>query len=356
MTGNRRRVIQWATGGVGVAAIRGVVEHPDLQLVGCWVHSPAKNGRDAGELAGIGPIGVAATSSVEEILDADADAVIYAPLLPDSQQVAAILRSGKNVITPVGWFYPRESEAAPLRAAALEGGVTLHGTGIAPGGFSDKFLLQLSALSTGISFVRAEEFSDLRSYLAPDVLRHVMGFGGAPEEALGGMMQKLLDGGFIQAINLVVDELGFAADPRILGSQQVAVATAPIDSPIGVIEPGQVAARRFTWEALVDGQPVVQVSVNWLMGEQHLDPSWTFGPEGQRYEVEVRGEPDFTFCVKGFHGEIGPDGEIGEETGITGTAAHCVNSVPAVCAAAPGIATYRDLPLLTGKAAPSLSR
>ena len=120
MTGNRRRVIQWATGGVGVAAIRGVVEHPDLQLVGCWVHSPAKNGRDAGELAGIGPIGVAATSSVEEILDADADAVIYAPLLPDSQQVAAILRSGKNVITPVGWFYPRESEAAPLRAADFD--------------------------------------------------------------------------------------------------------------------------------------------------------------------------------------------------------------------------------------------
>ena len=47
------RVVQWATGGVGVAAIRGVLEHPELELVGCWVHSPDKAGRDVGEIAGV---------------------------------------------------------------------------------------------------------------------------------------------------------------------------------------------------------------------------------------------------------------------------------------------------------------
>jgi len=46
------RVVQWATGGVGVAAIKGVLEHPDLDLAGCWVHSPDKAGRDVGELVG----------------------------------------------------------------------------------------------------------------------------------------------------------------------------------------------------------------------------------------------------------------------------------------------------------------
>src|SRR5689334_4584202 len=90
------RVVQWATGGVGTAAIKGVLEHPDLDLVGCWVHSAAKNGRDVGELIGGDPIGVLATSSVEEILALDADAVIYAPLLPNPDEVAALLRSGKN--------------------------------------------------------------------------------------------------------------------------------------------------------------------------------------------------------------------------------------------------------------------
>jgi hypothetical protein len=344
------QVVQWATGGVGVAAINGVLEHPDLELAGCWVHSKAKAGKDVGELIGAGPVGVTATDSVDEILALDADAVIYSPLLPDPGEVAALLRSGKNVVTPVGWFYPGEKEAAPLRAAAVEGGVTLHGTGIAPGGISEKFPLMMSIMSTGVTFVRAEEFSDLRTYDAPDVVRHVMGFGDTPEKALSGPMQKLLDGGFIQSVKMVVDKIGFRADPVVRSSQEIAVATAPIDSPIGAIEPGQVAARRFHWEAAVDGEAVVRVTVNWLMGQENLDPAWEFGEAGERYEMEVRGDPDFTVTVKGFQ----PDSvEAGLESnnGIVATAAHCVNSVPAVCAAAPGIATYLDLPLVSGRAA-----
>ena len=343
------RVVQWATGGVGVAAVKAVLEHPELELVGCWVHSPAKAGRDVGQLVGTDPLGVTATNRIEEILALDADAVLYAPLMANPDDVASLLRSGKNVVTPVGWLYPSERSGAPLRAAALEGNATLHGTGIAPGGISEKFPLMLSAMSTGVTFVRAEEYSDLRTYDAPDVLRHVMGFGEAPDKALTGPMQKMLDAGFIQAVRMCVDQLGFAAEPKVRASQEVAVATAAINSPMGRIDPGQVAGRRFHWEALADGEVVVRVTVNWLMGEEDLEPAWSFGPEGQRYEMEVRGNPDFTVSVKGFQSEVGGQGP---ECGIVGTAAHCVNSVPAVCAAPPGIATYLDLPLISGKAAP----
>jgi 2,4-diaminopentanoate dehydrogenase len=348
------RVVQWATGGVGVAAIKGVLEHPDLELAGCWVHSEAKSGKDVGEILGdpaVEPLGVTATNDVEAILALNADAVIYAPLMPNPDEVAALLRSGKNVVTPVGWFYPGEKEAGPLRAAALEGDVTLHGTGIAPGGISDKFPLMMSIMSTGVTFVRAEEFSDLRTYEAPDVLRYVMGFGDTPEKALTGPMQKLLDGGFIQSVKMIVDEMGFNADPKIRATQEIAVATSPIGSPMGAIEPGQVAARKFHWEALVGDETVVRVTVNWFMGEENLDPAWTFGPEGQRYEMEVKGNPDVTVSVKGFQSEFGDEPP---ESGIVATAAHCVNSIPAVCAAPPGIATYLDLPLVSGKAAPHL--
>jgi 2,4-diaminopentanoate dehydrogenase len=346
------RVVQWATGGVGVAAIKGVLEHPDLDLAGCWVHSPDKAGRDVGEIIGTEPLGIAATGSIDDILALDADAVIYSPLMANPDEVTALLRSGKNVVTPVGWLYPSERSAAPMREAALEGNATLHGTGMAPGGISEKFPLLFSAFSTGVTFVRAEEFSDLRTYEAPDVLRHVMGFGEIPEKALTGPMQKMLDSGFIQAVKMVVDKMGFKADPKVRATQEVAVASAPIDSPLGVIEPGQVAGRKFHWEALVGGEVVVRVTVNWLMGEENLDPAWTFGPAGQRYEMEVRGNPDITIAVKGFHSEIGGEGP---EYGIVGTAAHCVNSVPAVCAAEPGILTYLDLALISGKAAPRLS-
>ena len=347
------RVVQWATGGVGVAAVKGVLEHPDLELVGCWVHSEAKNGKDVGELIGGEPLGVAATNDVEEILALDADAVIYSPLMPNPDEVIALLRSGKNVVTPVGWFYPGERESGPLREAALAGNATLHGTGIAPGGISDKFPLMMSIMSTGVTFVRAEEFSDLRTYDAPDVLRHVMGFGDTPEKALSGPMQKLLDGGFIQSTKMIADTMGFNADPRIRARQEVSVATAPIPSPIGDIQPGQVAGRKFHWEALVGDEVVVRITVNWFMGQENLDPPWSFGPAGERYEMEAKGNPDFSIVIKGFQPETVEQG-LELNNGIVATAAHCVNSVPAVCEAEPGIATYLNLPLISGKAAPHL--
>jgi len=114
------RVVQWATGSVGTAAIKAVLEHPELELVGCWVHSKDKAGLDVGDIIGTGALGVRATDNVADILAMDADAVVYAPLLPNADEVAALLRSGKNVVSPVGWFYPGDTEAAPLRAAALQ--------------------------------------------------------------------------------------------------------------------------------------------------------------------------------------------------------------------------------------------
>src|SRR5271155_383055 len=144
------RVIQWATGGVGKAAIECVLNHPQLELVGCWVHSADKNGRDVGEILGTAALGVTASSSSEEVLALDADCVVYSPLVPNDEEVVAILRSGKNVVTPVGWVYPDLSNPGvnAIAEAALAGGVTLHGSGIHPGGITERFPLMLSALSS----------------------------------------------------------------------------------------------------------------------------------------------------------------------------------------------------------------
>ena len=354
MTSERRiRVVQWATGGVGKAAIEGVLSHPDLELVGCWVHSADKHGRDAGEILGSAPIGVAATTSREEILALDADCVVYSPLMPDEADVVALLASGKSVVTPVGWIYPDPRKVGALEEACRAGEATLHGTGIHPGGITERFPLMVSAVSARITHVRAEEFSDLRTYGAPDVIGHVMGFGGTPDEALASPMAALLGGGFRASVRMVVAELGFDADPHVETLQEVAVATAPISSPIGVIEPGLVAARRFHWRALVDGVPVVTATVNWLMGEDHLDPGWSLGPGGERFEVEVTGDPSVLLTFAGLQPESVAAGLV-RNPGIVSTANHCVNAIPYVVAAGPGIKTYLDLPLIAGRAAPDL--
>ena len=293
---SRIRVVQWATGGVGRASVEAILRHPDLELVGCWVHAAEKHGQDVGEIVGIGPIGVTATTDAEEILALDADAVVYAPILPHGKEVAALLASGKNVVTPVGWFYPEPGRTDRIDEACRVGGTTLHGTGINPGGATDLHPILFSSLTSAVTFVRGEEFTDIRSYAAPDVLRGFMGFGGTPEESMQGPMLQMLSGGFLQSVRMCLDALGFA-EAEIVPTQEVAVASARIEeTPIGPIEPGQVAARRFAWEAKVGDRVVVRVAVNWLMGEEHLDPPWTLGAEGQRYEVEVQGDPD-TFAV-----------------------------------------------------------
>ena len=102
------------------------------------MHSEEKAGKDVGEIVGSEPLGVTATNSIEEILALDADCVLYSPLMPNPEEVAAILRSGKNVVTPLGWFWPSAEERDRMAAPALEGGVTLHGTGIDPGGVTEQ--------------------------------------------------------------------------------------------------------------------------------------------------------------------------------------------------------------------------
>jgi hypothetical protein len=154
---------------------------------------------------------------------------------------------------------------------------------------------------------------------------------------------------------MVADELGFDLDPQLATTHEMAVATRPIDSPIGPIAPGLVAAQRFRWVGLVRGEPVITAAVNWFMGDEDLDPPWRFGPSGEHFEVEVTGDPD---CLVTFT-KLHPDSvEAGLErnTGIVATAMHCVNAVPYVCAAEPGLKTYLDLPLVAGRAARALGR
>jgi hypothetical protein len=160
-------------------------------------------------------------------------------------------------------------------------------------------------------------------------------------------MPAILGDGFMQSIDMVAAGLGWALDPEMRTTHEMAVATRDLDTPVGVLETGTVAAQRFTWEGLVDGEAVITVRVNWLMGEEHLDPPWTFGSEGQRFEVEFDAEPPLAVTFHGLHPPVAGEQP---EIGLIAPAMHCVNAIPYVCEALPGIATYLDLPLFSGRA------
>lgn len=343
------KVIQWATGAVGRESIRCILEHPELELVGCWVHSPEKAGKDVGELIGSEPVGVVATASMDEILEMEADAVMYVPLVPRGKEVNALLRSGKNVVTPVGWFYPSPEEAERMNAACAAGDVSLHGTGMDPGGVTEVFPLMMSSMSSAVTHVRGEEISDIRGYGSPDVVRDLMMFGGTPEQAMDGPMMEVLGGGYVQSLRMIADGVGVDFDDiDVRTTLETAVATAPIDSPIGVIEPGEVAGQRFFWDGYLGDHHLMRVGVTWLMGEENMEPAWNFGELGERFEYEVKGNPDTFISLTSWHPESLEAG-LKRNPGLVATAAHCVNAIPYVVAGPVGVRTSLDLPMVTGR-------
>jgi len=140
----RYKVIQWATGVVGSAALRGIERHPQLELVGVKVYDDAKVGLDSGEIAGTAATGVLATQDVEEIMALDADCVLYCPLPWNLEEMCRLLESGLHVITPCPYWFPfvqNPEVAAAIEASCQKGNVNMHASGCNTGGIAERFPL-----------------------------------------------------------------------------------------------------------------------------------------------------------------------------------------------------------------------
>ena len=116
--GSRLRVAVWSTGGVGSRAIDAINRRPDLELVGVWVHTPEKVGRDVGGIIGCEPLGIFATNSAQEIIDLAPHCVVYAASGPERGAGAVpdyehLLSHGINVVTTTSTalvFPPRATQ------------------------------------------------------------------------------------------------------------------------------------------------------------------------------------------------------------------------------------------------------
>ena len=157
----------WSTGGVGSNAIRAIADRPDLELVGVWVHTPEKVGRDAGELAGIAHLGIAATGDADELIALEPDCVVYAASGPERGAGAVpdyerLLEAGINVVTTTSTelVYPPVADEAlreRLDKAAAAGDASLYASGIFPGFASDELALLLTTQSRNIQTLRLIE-------------------------------------------------------------------------------------------------------------------------------------------------------------------------------------------------------
>jgi 4-hydroxy-tetrahydrodipicolinate reductase len=345
------RVIQWSTGNVGQAALRCIIKHPELELVGVWVHSADKAGRDAGELCGLPPTGVLATNDADALLGLAADCVSYtatADLRPTDAiaDMARIAASGKNIVSSsvVPMVRPLHVEPklrAPLEDACRDAGVSCFTSGIDPGWANDILPLLLTGTCENVEHLRVMEIVNYRQYEQPVVLFDTMGFGkpldstplllipGVLSFAWGGVVKMLAAG-----LGVEVDELREVHERR--------PATEKIDLGFGVIEEGTTAALRFEVQGIVGGEPRIVVEHVTRLDDA-LCPDWP-QPVGEGgYRVVVTGTPSYQCDVQ-------MTARPGEgDPGVVGTAGRIVNAIPFVCDAPSGLLSALDVPPVTGR-------
>jgi 2,4-diaminopentanoate dehydrogenase len=346
------RVIQWSTGNVGRYALRGIIGHPQLELVGLWVHSEKKTGRDAAELCGLDePTGVLGTNDADALLAMDADAVCYtatADLRPYEamDDIARILRSGKNVVSssivPMVWP-PHAGEAitGPLEAACKEGGVSCFTSGVDPGFMNDILPLLLSGTCERVDTIRIQEILNYATYDQPTVLFETMGFGKPMDWSPILLLPGVLTLAWGSMVEVIAAGLGVELD-RVDEWYERLPAPETFDVPAGTVEEGTMAGLRFEIRGIVGGEPRIVID---HVSRLHDDvgPEWPSPPGKGGYRVLIQGSPKVTCEVK-------MEGDGGDENsaGLIVTAMRCLNAVPAVCEARPGLLSALDLPLVVG--------
>jgi 4-hydroxy-tetrahydrodipicolinate reductase len=334
-------VVQWATGNIGGWALREVVRHPALDLVGVFVYDTAKEGVDAGDLCGEAPVGVAATTDREVVRALCADCVLYMARAFDIDDVVPLLECGTNVVTTCGELFAGgralgEERRDRVLDACARGNASIYATGSSPGFITDALPFALLSLQRRFDGIEIEEYADLSKRDSPHLLFQLMGYGRPVASFDPARSQYLLD-----AFGPSLDVLAVAAGRPVeewTCTGEVAVARRATTIAAGELSAGTIAAQRTTIIGRNAGDDVVRFTPTWYCTSD-LEPEWDVRPTGWR--VVVRGDAPLDVSL--------PFPVAVEDLGSTTpayTANRPVNAIPYVCAARPGIVSTADLPPL----------
>jgi 4-hydroxy-tetrahydrodipicolinate reductase len=339
MAPDRYRVVQWATGNIGVRALREVIQHPGLELVGVVVYDPEKSGADAGTLCGLDPVGITATTDGASIVALDADCVLYMARALDLDDILPLLESGTNIVTTRGELFAggqRLDEADRQRVldACTTGQSSVFATGSSPGFITDALPMALLSCQRDVTSIQIDEYANLSRRDSAHLLFELMGFGRTPETYNPERASRLL-GEFAPALGILAEAAGRPVDEWV-AQGEVAVARRNTTLSAGELEAGTVAAQRNHIIGRSEGRDFVRFTASWYCTDE-VEPAWDLGPTGWR--VQVHGDAPFDLAMP-FPVAI----EDFASTMPAYTAIRPVNAIPYVCAAPPGILAAEDLP------------
>ncbi len=329
------KVIIWGFGAMGSGMAETLLKKKGIEIVGAIDIEP-KLGNSIYDYIDVekgNNKDVIIQTAEETIKDKAADIVIVAT---DSftrkafDKIKYCLERKINVITTAEEMaYPQAQEpelAKKLDEIGKENGVTVLGTGINPGLIMDLLVIALTGACTDIDYIKAERVNDLSPF-GPAVMEE-QGVGISVDEFNKRVEDNTLAGhvGFPESVNMIADAIGWKLNGEVKQTKEPIVSNVYRKAPHTEIESGEVAGCRMMGYGYIGDEIKIEME-----HPQQVEPQLEGINTGDY--INIKGTPDINMAIKP------------EIPGGIGTIAMCVNMIPHVINASPGLKTMIDLPV-----------
>ncbi|HHV38013.1 MAG TPA: NADP-binding protein [Tepidimicrobium sp.] len=335
MKGEKVKVILWGIGAMGKGMAEMLLNKKGVEIVGV-VGRTYRLGKSMYEYLdverGSGP-DIIIGSYDEIIKEGAADIVLISTnsFVKDSfDKIKYCLENKINVISTaeeMAYPYAQEPElSAEIDRLARENGVTVLGTGINPGLIMDLLVITLTGACIDVDSIRAERINNLSPF-GPAVM-HGQGVGISVEEFNKRVEEDDLDGhvGFPESIGMIAKALGWELSEEVELHREPIVSSVYRKAPHAEVQAGDVAGCNMKGYGKVDGELKIE-----MLHPQQVEPQLE-GVDTGDY-ISIKGTPNIDMAI------------TPEVPGGIGTIAMCVNMIPHVINASPGLKTMIDLPV-----------
>lgn len=331
------KVAIWGFGAMGGGMAEVLLRKKGVDIVGvCDIH-PDRVGKSIFDVLGVDRADradVTIKADIHQVISKKSADVVL--LCTDSftrktfDKVKLILELGINIVsTAEEMSYPKAQEpelTKEMDRIAKENGVSVLGTGINPGLIMDLLAILMTGACTDVEFVRCERVNSLSPF-GPAVMEE-QGVGITLEEFNKQSAAGHLAGhvGFNESVSMICDAIGWKLDKAVEQTMAPIVSNVHRKTKYAEVLPGNVAGCTMKGYGYVDGKLAVE-----MVHPQQIEPELEGTNTGDY--VVIKGTPDINLSNKP------------EVPGGIGTIAMCINMIPHVINARPGLHTMIDLPV-----------
>ncbi len=331
------KVAIWGFGAMGSGMAEVLLRKKGVDIIGvCDIH-PARVNKSMFEVLGISRgdrKDITIQGDIHKIIAKKSCDVVL--LATDSftakafDKIKLILELGINVVsTAEEMSYPKAKEpelTKEMDRIAKANGVSVLGTGINPGLIMDLLAILMTGACTDVEFVKCERVNSLSPF-GPAVMEE-QGVGITLDEFNKQSASGHLAGhvGFNESVNMICDAIGWKLDKAVEQTMAPIVSNVLRKTKYAEVKPGNVAGCTMKGYGYVNGKLAVEMN-----HPQQIEPELE-GTDTGDYVV-IKGTPNVNLSNKP------------EIPGGIGTIAMCINMIPHVINARPGLHTMIDLPV-----------